>query len=52
MKQTLIIAALLTAGLSAWGQSKAPWSAEYRLQQVQELKREGRLPGSGQLHLR
>jgi hypothetical protein len=45
MKQTLIIAALLTAGLSAWGQSKAPWSAEYRLQQVQELKREGRLPG-------
>lgn len=53
VQRLLIFAVLLTTCLSAWGQVPSliarppvvPWSAEYRAQQVKELRLEGRLPG-------
>jgi hypothetical protein len=50
MKRLLTFAALMTAG-AAWCQTavpswaiNAPWTREYRTLQVEELRREGRLP--------
>jgi hypothetical protein len=47
LKRILPFALLLAVGLWASGQipNDAPWTAKYRAQQVEELRRESRLPG-------